>query len=182
VGYGRKFREDFVHNVGEVDIEDLHSGVDYLMSLPYVDPERIGIWGWSYGGLLTAMSLFKKPGVYAAGVAGAPATNVWHATTGEVDLFDRPYVRPEAYRKGSPVEYAQNLQDPLMIIHGMMDSIVLFKDSVTLAEKLMLLGKDFDFVVLPSSVHDAMAKDYVAVHLLRKLVQHFDRHLGRGPR
>jgi dipeptidyl-peptidase-4 len=150
-----------------------------LKSLPYVDPDRIGIWGWSYGGLLTAMSLFKKPGVYTAGVAGAPATNVWHATTGEVDLFYRPNAHPEAYRKGSAVTYAENLQEPLMIIHGMQDSIVLFKDSVVLAETLMMAGKDFDFVPLPSSVHDAWHQPHVAGHVMRKIVEFFDRHLGR---
>jgi dipeptidyl-peptidase-4 len=182
VGHGRPFRERAVFGIGEIDIEDLESGARYLKSLPYVDAERVGIWGWSYGGLLTAMSLFKKPGVYRAGVAGAPATNVWHATTGEVDLFKRPSSHPEAFRQGSAVLFAEGLRDPLLIIHGMQDGIVLFKDSVTLAEKLMLLGKDFDFVPLPSSVHDAMRRDYTAAHVLRKIAQHFERHLGKGPR
>ncbi len=181
VGYGREFRSQFVENVGEIDIEDLHSGVEYLETLPYVDPDRVGIWGWSYGGLLAAMSVFKKPGVYQASVAGAPATNVWHATTGEVDLFFHPNARPDLYRKGSAFRYAENLQDPLMIIHGMQDTICLFRDSMHLAEKLMLLGKDFEIVPLPNSVHNARAKDYLATHVLRKIDQHFIRHLGSGP-
>ena len=182
VGHGRAFREKAVLGIGEIDIDDLESGARYLKALPYVDADRVGIWGWSYGGLLTAMSLFKKPGVYRAGVAGAPATNVWHATTGEVDLFHTPSSHPEAFRKGSAVMFAEGLSDPLMIIHGMRDGIVLFKDSVTLAEKLMLLGKDFDFVPLPSSVHNAMRRDYIAALVLRKITQHFERHLGKGPR
>jgi dipeptidyl-peptidase-4 len=177
VGYGRDFQNGLVGNVGEIDVEDLVSGVRYLESLDSVDPDRIGIWGWSYGGLLSAMALFKKPGVFEAGVAGAPATNVWHATTGEVDLFGLPQARPEIYRKGSAVEFAEGLQDPLLIIHGMQDETVLFKDSVTLAEKLMQSGEDFDLVILPSSVHDGTRKDYTAVHLMRKIVQFFDRHL-----
>ena len=98
-GYGRKFREDLFLDYGGIDIEDLHSGAAYLKSLPYVDPARVGIWGWSYGGLMTTMSLFKKPGVYAAGVAGAPATNVWHAMTGQTDNARQPYTHPEVYRK-----------------------------------------------------------------------------------
>jgi len=64
----------------------------------------------------------------------------------------------------------------------MRDGIVLFKDSVTLAEKLMLLGKDFDFVPLPSSGHNAMRRDYIAALVLRKITQHFERHLGRDAR
>ncbi len=182
VGYGREFLSKLVGNIGDIDVEDLVSGVQYLESLSSVDPDRIGVWGWSYGGLLAAMSLFKKPGVYQAGIAGAPATNVRHATTGEVDLFGRPEANPEIYRKGSAVEFAENLRDPLLIIHGMQDSTVLFQDTINLAEKLMILGKDFDLVPLPSSLHDGTRKDYTAVHLMRKIVQFFDRHLGPGAR
>jgi len=182
VGYGREFRDKLRRDYGGIDVEDLESGVRYLKTLPYVDPGRFGIWGSSYGGLMTAMSLFKKPGLYKAGVASAPATNVWHAMTGQVNVAGRPEANPETYRKVSAVSYGENLQDHLMIIHGMQDSIVLFKDSVTLAEKLMLLGKDFDLVVAPSAVHEWGAKDYVGAYLLRKLVSHFDRYLDRGPR
>jgi dipeptidyl-peptidase 4 len=181
VGYGREFRDRAVGDFGGITIDDLQSGAEYLKSLPYVDGSRIGLWGWSYGGLLATMSAFQRPGVYKAIVAGAPATNVWHATTGEVDLAGRPAVNAEVFRRSSPVTYAKQLQDHLLIIHGMRDDIVLFKDSVLLAEKLMLLGKTFDFVILPSSVHDAMRKDYIATFTLRKLVEHFDRYLGRGP-
>jgi dipeptidyl-peptidase-4 len=181
VGYGREFRDRAVADFAGITIDDLQSGVEYLKTLPYVDAGRIGLWGWSYGGLLTTMSVFQRPGLYKAAVAGAPATNVWHATTGEVDLAGRPSVNDDVFRRSSPVTYARQLQDHLLIIHGMRDDIVLFKDSVLLAEKLMLLGKNFDFVFLPSSVHDAMRKDYVATFTLRKLVEHFDRYLGRGP-
>ena len=181
VGHGREFREKLQRDFGGIDVEDIHSGAEYLGTLGYVDMKRLGIWGSSYGGLMTAMSLFKKPGVYTAGVASAPATSLWHATTGEVRVARRPDSDPEAYRKMSAVSYGENLQDHLMILHGMEDDIVLFKDSVTLAEKLMLLGKKFDFVVSPSSVHPWSTKDYVAGYMLNKIVDHFDRYLGRGP-
>ena len=181
-GYGNAFRDRFKQDVGGIDIEDLHSGVKYLKTLSYVDPERIGIRGGSYGGLLTVMSLFKKPGVYKAGVASAPATNVWHAMTSEVRLLGRPDTKPEVYRKGSAFSYGEDLQDHLMIVHGMQDSVVQFRDSAALAEKLMKLGKNFDFVVLPSATHGTTRKDYVATYVFRKLVGHFDRYLGRGPR
>jgi dipeptidyl aminopeptidase/acylaminoacyl peptidase len=105
-----------------------------------------------------------------------------HVTPGVAAVVRRPRAHAEAHRRGSAIDYGENLRDPLLILHGMQDSIVLFKDSVVLAEKLMLLGKDFDFVVSPSSIHPWSQKDYVAVHFLRKLVSHFDRHLGRGPR
>ena len=97
-------------------------------------------------------------------------------------MFFHPNARPDLYRKGSAFRYADGLEDPLMIIHGMQDTICLFRDSIHLAEKLMLLGKDFDFVPLPRSVHaDARNKDYVGTYVLRKIDQHFERHLGSGP-
>ncbi len=181
-GYGRKFRQDLFLDYGGIDIEDLHSGAAYLKSLPYVDPDRVGIWGWSYGGLMTSMSLFKKPGVYAAGVAGAPATNVWHAMTGQTDNARQPYTHPEVYRKVSAVSFGEDLEDHLMFIHGLQDAVVLFKDSVTLAEKLMMLGKNFDFVILPSATHSYSQRDYETRFVLTKVTEHFDRYLGRGPR
>jgi dipeptidyl-peptidase-4 len=180
-GYGNTFREQFKYEVGGIDIEDLHSGVKYIKTISYVDPERIGIWGSSYGGLLTMMSLFKKPGVYKAGVAGAPGGS-WHALTRNVSFFGRPETHSEIYKKGSCYSYGEDLTDHLMIIHGMQDSVVLFKDSVDIVEKLMMLGKDFDFIAVPSATHGWSRKDYVAAYLFKKLVDHFDRYLGRGPR
>jgi dipeptidyl-peptidase 4 len=181
-GYGRDFREKLLRDYGGIDIEDLQSGAEYLKTLPYVDGDRIGIWGWSYGGLMTAMSLFKKPGFYKAGVAGAPATNVWHATTGEVHVTRLPNVNPDVFRRSSAYTFAEGLQDHLMLIHGVVDDVVLFRDSAALAEKLMMLDKSFDFVMLPSSPHAAIQKDYVARFILRKISEHFDRYLGKGPR
>ncbi len=180
VGHGRDFR-DQLRNYGTVEIEDLHSGVEYLSTLPYADVSRVGIWGSSYGGLMTVMSLFKKPGVYKAGVASAPATNLWHALDGQERVVGRPHARPDLYREASAISYGENLQDALLIIHGMRDDVVMFKDSVALAEKLMMLGKKFDFAFSPSSVHAWARKDYVAAYMLDKIVSHFDRHLGRGP-
>lgn len=180
-GYGHTFRDKFKFDAGGIDIEDLHSGVKYLKTLPYVDSERIGIWGSSYGGLLTMMSLFKKPGIYKAGVAGAPGGS-WHALTRNVSFFGRPETHPEIYRKGSCLSFGEELKDYLMIIHGMQDSVVLFKDSVDIVEKLMMLEKNFDFVVAPSATHGWSRKDYVALYLFKKLVGHFDRYLGRGPK
>ena len=100
-GHGKEFRRRLRLDYGGIDTEDIYSGVKYLETLGFIDMERIGIWGSSYGGLLTCMSLFKKPGVYKAGVAGAPATNVWHATTGEMRVMMAPQDQPEEYANAS---------------------------------------------------------------------------------
>lgn len=179
-GLGRDFRTPMQRDYGGIDTEDIYSGVLWLESRGDIDMDRVGIWGSSYGGLMTAMSLFKRPGVFAAGVAGAPATNVWHATTGEMRVMGRPQDEPEAYAASSAFTHAAGLADPLMIIHGMRDRIVLFKDSLVLVEHLMLLGKAdlVELVALPNSPHgwDAGAL-YQTRFAFEKLVEHFDRHL-----
>ncbi|NKB89455.1 MAG: prolyl oligopeptidase family serine peptidase [Acidobacteria bacterium] len=179
-GHGRKFRRDMQLDYGGIDTEDIYSGVQFLSGLGYVDPSRVGLWGSSYGGLMTAMSLFKRPGVFAAGVAGAPATNVWHALTGEMRVMGRPQDNPQAYADSSAFTQAAGLEDPLMIIHGMRDRIVLFKDSVELLERLMLLGKAHlvEFVPLPNSPHGWDTRElYQTRYAFKKLVAHFDRYL-----
>ena len=133
-GRGRDHRGGIRLDYGGMDIEDLESGVRFLETLGYVDMDRVGIWGSSYGGLMTAMSLFRKPDLYAAGVAGAPATSVWHALTGQMAVMLAPEDSPAEYVDSSPFMHADGLQDPLMIIHGMRDQVVLFKDSVTLVQ------------------------------------------------
>jgi dipeptidyl-peptidase-4 len=180
-GYGREFREKFLMDWGGGDIEDLHSGVEYLATLPYVDRDRIGIWGSSYGGTLTIHALFKKPGLFKAGVAGAPAVSAAHFGTDDVAITRLPSEHPDVFRRGTVIDSGQSLRDHLLIIHGMQDDVVPFKTTVMLAEKLMQLGKDFDVAFAPMAAHGWSQREHYAVFLLRKLVQHFDRHLGRGP-
>jgi dipeptidyl-peptidase-4 len=178
-GRGRDHRRGIRLDYGGMDIEDLESGVRFLEGEGYVDMGRVGIWGSSYGGLMTVMSLFRKPGLYAAGVAGAPATNVWHALTGQMAVMMAPEDQAEAYADSSPFLHAEGLEDPLMIIHGMRDQIVLFKDTATLVQRLIMLGKDVDLVALPNAGHgwdnEGLAQTRFA---FGKLVQHFERHLG----
>ena len=180
-GYGRAFREEFLMDFGGEDLDDLESGVRYMKTLPYVDPERIGIWGSSYGGTLTIYSLFKKPGLFRAGVAGAAAVDPHFFGTDDVAITRRPQTHPEAFTRGA-AQYAGNLEDHLLIIHGMQDNVVPFKTTVALAEELMRLGKDFDFAFAPGATHGWTRRPHYARYLLGKLVDHFARYLGEGPR
>lgn len=177
-GHGKAFRQGIRLDYGGIDTEDLYSGVVYLKTLPFADTDRVGIWGSSYGGLLTCMSLFKKPGVYKAGVAGAPATNVFHATTGEMRVMGMPQDHPKKYANASAFTFASGLQDHLMIIHGMRDTVVMVRDSISLVEQLMLLGKDVDLVLAPNAQHGWDTEGlYQTLFTFRKLVGHFDRYL-----
>jgi dipeptidyl-peptidase-4 len=180
-GYGRDFREKFLMDWGGQDLEDLESAVDYMKSLRFVDPQRFGIWGSSYGGTLTVYSLLKKPGLFQAGVAGAPATDPRFFGSDDVAIARRPQTHPQTFTRGAR-QYAGNLRDHLLIIHGMQDDVVPFATSVALAEEFMRLGKTFDFAFAPSATHGWTQRPYYATYLLRRLVDHFDRYLGPGPR
>ncbi len=180
-GYGRTFREKFLMDWGGGDLEDLESAVLYMKSLPFVDAQRFGIWGSSYGGTLTVYSLLKKPGLFQAGVAAAAATDPFLFGSDDVAIVRRPQTHPAAFTRGAK-QYAGNLRDHLLLIHGMQDDVVPFSSAVALAEEFMRLGKDFDFAFAPAATHGWTQRPYYAKYLLNKLVGHFDRHLGAGPR
>jgi dipeptidyl-peptidase 4 len=180
-GYGKLFRQRIGLDYGGIDVDDLYSGVRYLVGQGFVDEHRVGIWGSSYGGLLTTMSLFTRPGVYQAGVAGAPATNVFHATTGEMRTMMAPQDHMQQYANSSPFLKSGGLQDHLMIIHGMKDDTVLFKDSIALEQRLILQGKDIDLVVLPNAPHGWDTQDLAQTRFAyRKLVDYFQKYLGES--
>jgi dipeptidyl-peptidase-4 len=178
VGYGRAFREAFLMDYGGKDLDDLEAVVNGLKSLPYVAGDRIGIWGSSYGGLLTVFALLKKPGLFAAGVAGAPAVDPHAFGPDDVAITRSPATHPEAFIRGSALHLGETLRDPLLIIHGLMDDVVPFRTTMALAERLMLLGKDFDLATAPAATHAWTAREHYAVYFYRKLVQFFDRHLS----
>ena len=178
-GYGKAFRQRIGKDYGGVDVDDLYSATRYLISQVDVDPKRVGIWGSSYGGLLTTMSMFRYPDAYAAGVAGAPATNVFHAMTGEMQTMMAPQDHAAQYEKSSPYLRSGDLKGHLMLIHGMRDWIVLYQDTLILTERLIQQGKDVDLVTLPNAPHgwdtEGLAQTRYA---FRKLVEHFRRYLA----
>jgi dipeptidyl-peptidase-4 len=178
-GYGRSFREEFLMDFAGRDLDDLASAVAYMESLPHIDPDRIGIWGSSYGGTLTVYALLKKPGLFDAGVACAAAVDPHFFGSDDVAIVRRPDSHPEAFLRGA-AQYAANLEDPLLLVHGMQDQVVPFKTVVDLAEALMLEGKDFDFAFAPAGTHRWSGPPHYARYLLGKLVAHFERHLRGG--
>jgi dipeptidyl-peptidase-4 len=175
-GYGRAFREAFLMDWGGHDLDDLEDAVAYLRTLGYADTDRMGMWGSSYGGTLGVYMLLRKPGLFKAAVAGAPATDPRYFGSDDVAIARRPQSHPETFRRGA-AQYASNLRDHLLIIHGMMDDVVPFQTTVHLAEELMRQGKDFDVAFAPTATHGWTQRPYHARYLLRKLVDHFDRYL-----
>ncbi|HKZ73793.1 MAG TPA: prolyl oligopeptidase family serine peptidase, partial [Steroidobacteraceae bacterium] len=182
-GSGSAARRAVHHDFGGIDIEDVESGVRYMMTQGYVEPGRVGIWGWSYGGLMTLMSLFKKPDLYAAGIADAPASNVAHAFPRQMWVMGRPEGAdfPQRYERMSALNFTAGLTKPLMITHANKDDIVLYGDTIALGERLIAEGKTFELVTLPGSSH-IWARDSLAQQRFGyvKMAEFFDRYLQAG--
>jgi dipeptidyl aminopeptidase/acylaminoacyl peptidase len=142
-GYGRDWRTDIYRRMGTPELEDHLDGIDWLAEEHNVDPERVGIYGGSYGGFMTMMALFKEPDAFAAGAAVRPVTDWAHYNHGYTsNILNSPDIDPEAYERSSPIELAEGLEDPLLILHGMLDDNVLYLDSVRLAQRLIELEKE----------------------------------------
>jgi dipeptidyl aminopeptidase/acylaminoacyl peptidase len=141
-GYGRDWRTAIYRQMGTPELEDYLDGIDWLVQNKQGDRDRVGIYGGSYGGFMTFMALFKKPGVFKAGAALRPVTD-WSQYNHEYtsNILNTPELDPEAFKRSSPLEYAENLQDHLLIAHGMIDDNVFYKDSVMLAQRLIELRK-----------------------------------------
>ena len=142
-GYGRDWRTAIYRNMGHPELEDQLDGIEWLVEHHQADRDRVGIYGGSYGGFMAFMALFRKPGTFKAGAALRPVadwTQYNHPYTS--NILNTPDIDPEAYRVSSPIEFAEGLQDHLLIAHGMIDDNVFYRDSVVLAQRLIELRKD----------------------------------------
>ncbi|MFC5579040.1 prolyl oligopeptidase family serine peptidase [Lysobacter niabensis] len=177
-GYGRDWRTAIYRNMGHPELEDYLDGLDWLATTKQGDKDRAGIYGGSYGGFMTFMALFRSPGTFKAGAALRPVSD-WSQYNHEYtsNILNTPQLDPEAYLVSSPIEYADKLQDHLLIAHGMIDDNVFFKDSVMLTQRLIELRKDkWEIAPYPlerhSFVHpDAWYDEY------RRIFELFERTL-----
>ena len=154
-GYGRDWRTAIYRRMGHPELVDLADGVDWLVAEHGVDPERVGVYGGSYGGFLTMMSLFREPDLFASGAALRPVTDWAHYNHPYTsNILDTPETAPEAYRISSPIEWADGLSAPLLIAAPMLDDNVFFQDTVRLAQRFIELGKkDWDVALYPVEAH-----------------------------
>lgn len=153
-GYGKAWRTAIYRNMGGKDLDDNVDGARWLVETLGVNPRRIGLYGGSYGGFLTLMAMFKEGDVFAAGAALRPVTDWAHYHGGYTSpILNDPQDDPEAYRRSSPINFAEGLKGSLLICHGMVDVNVHFQDSVRLTERLIELGKK-DWSLAPYPVED----------------------------
>jgi dipeptidyl aminopeptidase/acylaminoacyl peptidase len=153
-GYGRDWRTGIYRHMGGKDLSDHIDAVNYLIKEHGVDPKRIGLYGGSYGGFITLMAMFTEPDTFAAGAALRPVTDWAHyANQYTANILNLPQKDAEAYRKSSPIYFANGLKGALLICHGMVDTNVNFQDSVRLVEKLIELRKE-NWEIAPYPVED----------------------------
>jgi dipeptidyl aminopeptidase/acylaminoacyl peptidase len=154
-GYGRDWRTGIYRHMGGKDLDDEVDAARYLVHEQGIDSSRIGMYGGSYGGFMTLMALFTKPGVFAAGAALRSVTDWAHYNHGyTAAILNEPYNDSLAYRRSSPIYFAAGLKDHLLICHGMVDENVHFQDDVRLAQRLIELGKDnWELAVYPMEDH-----------------------------
>jgi dipeptidyl aminopeptidase/acylaminoacyl peptidase len=142
-GYGRDWRTAIYRHMGGKDLEDIVDGAKYIVAKEQVNPKHIGVYGGSYGGFITLMAMFTTPDVFAAGAALRPVTDWAHYNHGYTSaILNVPQKDAAAYRKSSPIYFAEGLKGALLILHGMVDTNVLFQDSVRLAQRLIELRKE----------------------------------------
>ena len=142
-GYGRDWRTAIYQRMGHPELEDYLDGVKYMVGQHQGDGDRVGIYGGSYGGFMSFMALFRAPEVFKAGAALRPVTD-WTSYNHEYtsNILNTPDLDPQAYKRSSPIEYAENLRGHLLISHGMIDDNVFYQDSVRLSQRLIELRKD----------------------------------------
>jgi dipeptidyl-peptidase-4 len=151
---GSAFQAPIHGRLGDVEVDDQVLGARWLASQGYVDESRMGVWGWSYGGYMSLMLMFKAPEVFRAGISGAPVTDWTLYDTHYTERYlDTPQSNAAGYEASSVLPFAKNLKGKLLIMHGMADDNVLFLNSTKLFKGLQDLGKPFDAMVYPGAKH-----------------------------
>lgn len=177
-GYGRDWREATYRHMGGRDLQDQVDAVRWLQKTLGISPERVGIYGGSYGGFITLMALFTEPKWFGAGAALRPVTDWAHYNHDyTAEILNEPQEDSVAYRQSSPIYFAQGLEDPLLILHGMVDVNVHFQDVVRLTQRLIELGKtDWQLAVYPAEDHGFVRPDSWTDEY-RRILDLFERRL-----
>lgn len=175
---GRDFTRVTHRQLGENEMADQIKGFDYLKSLPYVDTENMGIFGWSFGGFMTTSLMTKHNSTFKAGVAGGPVMDwkYYEIMYGE-RYMDTPQENPEGYKKTSLLNKANQLKGDLLIIHGAQDPVVVQQHSMNFIQECIKNGIQVDYFLYPTHEHNVIGKD--RIHMYDKIAKYFNLHLKK---
>jgi dipeptidyl aminopeptidase/acylaminoacyl peptidase len=181
-GYSRDWATGVHMSLGVGDTADVAAGADYLKTLNYVDPDRIGIIGLSFGGFLTLQAMTVDPTLWRAGINVAGVVD-WATYGGggyATPRIGTPVQNPEGYNVSAPIQHMEKLARPLLVLHGTNDTNVSFVDSLRLFDVLIKLGKPFESQIYPGEIH-FFRRDIVLRDAWKRVEEFFDRHLKNGP-
>ena len=179
-GYGRDYRTAIYRHMGGRDLNDFIDAKDFLVKQHGIDSNRVGIYGGSYGGFITLMGLLTSPNEFACGAALRSVTDWAHYNHEYTsNILNYPSTDPEAYKKSSPIYFAQNLSKPLIMLHGMVDDNVQFQDVVRLSQRFIEFGKkDWELAVYPVEAH-GFKESYSWQDEYRRIFELFEKNLKK---
>ena len=173
---GRDFEQATFHQLGQIEMQDQMKGVDYLRSLPYVDMERLGVHGWSFGGFMTISLMTNHPDVFKVGVAGGPVIDwKWYEVMYGERYMGTPESNPEGYAKTSLVAKAKDLKGRLQIITGYNDNTVVPQHCLSFLDACVKAGTQPDFFAYPGEEHNM--RGHASVHLHERITRYFEDFL-----
>ncbi|MCC6371434.1 MAG: DPP IV N-terminal domain-containing protein [Bacteroidia bacterium] len=169
---GKAFEQAIHRQLGTKEMEDQLKGVEYLKSLPYVDGNRLGVHGWSFGGFMTTSLMTRNPGVFKVGACGGPVIDwaYYEIMYGE-RYMDTPQENKEGYDKNNLLNYVDKLKGKLLMIHGAQDPVVVWQHSILYQKKAVEKGMQLDYYVYPGHEHNVLGKD--RAHLMEKICNYF---------
>ncbi len=168
--------ESIIHrNLGTVEMEDQLTGINYLKTLNYIDTNRLAVHGWSFGGFMTSSLMLRSPGVFNCGVAGGPVTDwKWYEVMYGERYMDLPEENKEGYKTASLLNYTNQLQGKLLLIHGTSDDVVVMQHNLALVQQFVRDGIQVDFFPYPMHPHNVRGRD--RVHLMTKILNYVMEH------
>jgi len=174
---GREFEHSTYKQLGKLETEDFIDFGHYLGELSYVDEERIGIQGWSYGGFMTLLSMTKGADVFSAGISVAPVSNWRYYDTIYTERFmQTPQENASGYDDNSPVNHADKLEGKLLLVHGSADDNVHFQNAMEMVNALISAGKQFDFFAYPDRNHGIYGGN-TRLHLYEMMLDFVEENL-----
>jgi len=181
---GRAWRKIIYGSVGVLASKEQTAAVKALLAArPYLDPERVASWGWSGGGSMTLNLLFRSPDLYKVGMSVAPVPDqALYDTIYQERYMGLPQDNAEGYKNGSPMSFAEGLKGKLLLVHGSGDDNVHFQGSERLVNRLVALGKPFEFMDYPNRTHSINEGEGTSLHLHSLLARYLMEHLPAGPK
>ncbi len=169
---GLEFEQAVHRRLGTKEIEDQMAGLEYLYSLKNVDPDRIGVFGWSYGGFMATSLMTRSEGAFKVGVAGGAVIDWKYYEVMYTERYmDRPEQNPDGYKNASLLNHIKNLNGKLLEVHGTMDPVVVWQNTLQLTKKAATLNIPLDYYPYPGHPHHVKGED--ALHLYNKITNYF---------